>query len=151
MDTVLGIFIALGVNSTILVQLGVFIVVFILVLYIGFKPYYFAFEERQRRTSGSEKHAEQLLAQTRELEAMFQRKARELNLDIKSIYDRERLEAQKEHERLIVDAKDKAKAILDRARAKIQDEYNRAREELYREAPLVGKSMAARLLDKGSR
>jgi F0F1-type ATP synthase membrane subunit b/b' len=150
MDTVLGIFTSLGANNTIWIQLGIFLVVFLFVLNVGMKPYFKAFEERQRRTQGSEKQAEQMVAQSRELEAMFQRKARGLNLDIKSIYDKQRLEAQKEHERILLEAKDKAKAILDRARGTIQEQYNKAREELFKEAPAVGRSIAERLVNKGS-
>lgn len=151
METVLGIFTSLGANSTIVIQLGIFLVVFAFVLNVGFKPYFKAFEERQKRTQGNEKQAEQLVAQTRELEAMYQRKARNLNLDIKSIYDQERLAAQKEHERLLLEAKDKSKAIIDRARANIQEQYNRAREELFKEAPAVGRSIAEQLLSKGTK
>jgi F0F1-type ATP synthase membrane subunit b/b' len=149
METVLGIFTSLGANSTIVVQLGIFLVVFMFVLHVGAKPYFKAFEERQKRTQGNEKHAEQLVAQSRELEAMFQRKARGLNLDIKAIYDKERAEAQKEHERIIVEAKDKAKTILDKARGTILEQYNKAREELFKEAPAVGHSIAERLINKG--
>jgi F0F1-type ATP synthase membrane subunit b/b' len=125
-------------------------VVFTFVLHVGFKPYFRAFEERQKRTQGNEQQAEKLVAQAREMEAMFQRKARALNMEIKAIYDQERAAAHKEHERIIVDAKDKAKAIVDRARAKIQEEYNKAREELFKEAPAVGRSIAEQLLNKGA-
>lgn len=150
MDTVLGIFTSLGADKTIVIQLGIFLVVFLFVLNVAMKPYFKAFEERQKRTQGSEKQAEQLIAQSRELEAIFQRKARGLNLDIKSIYDKERLEAQKEHERILLEAKDKAKAIVDRARTTIQEQYNKAREELFKEAPAVGRSIADHLINKGS-
>ena len=143
-----GIFGGLGVDSTIWVQLGLFLFILTFLWKVTFEPYLAAFDERQNQTEGNQDEAEQIAAQTRELENIYQRNARGLNTDIKSVFDRRRLEAQKEHERLVVEAKDKAKGILDSARSTIESEYNRAREELLKESPAIGKSIASRLLSK---
>jgi F0F1-type ATP synthase membrane subunit b/b' len=89
-----------------------------------------------------------LTAQSRELEAAFQRKARSLNLDIKDIYDRARNEAVREQDKIATQARDKAKAYLDSARAELKDNTNRAREALIKEAPVVGQAITDRLLAK---
>ena len=138
----------LGVDYTIWYQLGLFIFVLVFLGKFTFEPYLDAFNERATMTTGNQDEAQEIAAKTRELETVYQRQARGLNTDIKSVFDKRRLEAQKEHERIVVDAKDKAKGILDTARSQIQDEYNRAREELLKESPVIGKSIAARLLSK---
>ncbi|MEK6555539.1 MAG: hypothetical protein AABZ31_09890 [Bdellovibrionota bacterium] len=148
MNSVLGIFTSLGVNSTIWIQLGIFLVAYVLFTTIVVKPYYKAFQERQSKTVGSEEAAETLTDQTRELEAAFQRKARELNLDIKDIYDQAKTEAAREQLKIQTESREKSKAQLEAARAKLKDEYNRAREELIKEAPQVGQLIKERLLAK---
>jgi F0F1-type ATP synthase membrane subunit b/b' len=148
MDTVLGIFNSLGVNSTIWIQLGIFLVAYALVYLLIAKPYYAAFLERQGKTQGNQDLADTLTAQSRELEAAFQRKARSLNLDIKDVYDKARSEATREQDKITTMAREKAKAYIDQARSELTIESNRAREALIKEAPLVGQAIADRLLAK---
>ena len=148
MDAVLGILPALGVNNTIAYQFIIFMAVLLFLWHFTFKPYFEAYNQRQSQTTGNQEEAEQIAAKTRELENIYQRQARGLNTDIKSVFDKRRLEAQKEHEKLVVEAKDKAKEILDGARSTIEGEYNRAREELLKESPTIGKSIASRLISK---
>lgn len=148
MDTVLGIFTSLGVNSTIWIQLVIFVFAYAVILNLVVKPYYNAYLERQKRTQGNQNLAETLTTQARDLEAAYQAKARELNLQIKDIYDRARSEASKEQDKINTEAREKAKAYLDSARAELKDESNRAREALIKEAPLVGQAITDRLLAK---
>ena len=135
-------------DYTIWVQLGLFLFALGFLSKVVFNPYLAAYNERQNQTTGNQDEAEQIAAKTRELETIYQRQARNLNTDIKSVFDKERLAAQKEHEKIVVEAKDKAKATLDKARTTIEGEYNRAREELLKESPTLGKSIASRLLSK---
>ncbi len=148
MSTITGILQSLGINSTLFIQLGVFLIVFAFIWALAFGPYFKAFLIREENTTGNQEEASQLIAKTRELEGVYQHKAREMNTDIKAIFDEERLAGQKQHERIMLDAKDKAKAAMDKTKAAILEQYNRAREELIKEAPALGKSIAARLLSK---
>ncbi len=148
MDTVLGIFTSLGVNSTISIQFVIFVIAYVIVLNLVVKPYYNAYLERQKRTQGNQDLAETLTAQARELEASFQRKARSLNLDIKDIYDKAKSEAVREQDKISGQAREKSKTIVDAARTQLKDETNRAREALIKEAPIVGQAIADRLLAK---
>ena len=89
-----------------------------------------------------------MAAETEKLEEQYQDQARDLNTEIKSVFDKRRQEAHKEHEQIIVAAKAKAKTTLDKARSTIEGEYNKAREELLKDSPEIGKSIASRLLSK---
>ena len=148
MDKVLGILQSLGVNSSIWTQMGIFFFVFLFLKFFVFEAYLKAYLERQNQTTGSQDEAEKVHAKARELETIYQRKARNLNAEIKAAFDQEKLKAQQEHERILIEAKDKAKSAIDGARSVIQQEYMRAREELLKETRNMGDAMASRLMTK---
>lgn len=148
MEALTGIIRDLGVDYTLFIQLPIFLVILITLWFVLFKPYFAAYEERQNQTIGSQDEADALVAKTRELEIIYQRKARGANMDVKAIFDKERIEGQQEHERILLDAKDRARVITDTSKTRVQEEYNRAREELLKESSGIGKAIASRLLSK---
>jgi F-type H+-transporting ATPase subunit b len=142
------ILISLGINQTLWVQLGVFVVVFVIVNQFVFKPYFRAFLERQAQTTGSQDQAEQILTQTRELEALYQRKMRGLAADIKEVFDRARSEAASKQEKLNSEAREQAKNTIESGRRQIEIEYNKAREELLKETDGLSRDIAGKLISK---
>jgi F-type H+-transporting ATPase subunit b len=146
MDALLNIMKALGVNETLVVQLGIFLVTFVIIRNLVFKPFYLAFEGRHKSTEGNEEQAEKIIAQALELESLYQKKARSLNADVKAIYDKARGEANLENERLLNEAKEKSRETLDKYRSQIQEEFNKAREGLIKEGPAIGATIAQKLL-----
>lgn len=148
MNAVLNIITALGIDTSLWYQLTIFIFTFVFVRQFIFAPYFKAYEGRQGQTVGYQKKAEQIFAQTRELEMHYQRKARGLTAEIQSIYDKAKSEAAKEQERIQQEASERARVALEKARSQIQEQYNRAREELIKQAPEIGAAMTAQLLSK---
>jgi F0F1-type ATP synthase membrane subunit b/b' len=148
MNAVIGIITALGINSTIWLQLGIFLFTFMFLKTVVFAPYFRAFGERQNSTQGNQEHAEKIFAQTRELETLYQRKSRSLNAEIKALYDKVRLEAAAEQEKIQAAAREKAKSVIDKAREQIQGELNRAREDLIKEAPALSRAITEKLAAK---
>lgn len=148
MESILGIFSSLGVNSTIWIQLGLFLTIYFVFNALVVKPYFNAYLIRQEKTVGSQEHANALTDQARELESAFQRKARELNQDIKEIYDQARAEALVEQNKIQNESRSAAKNKIESAREKLKDEYNRAREELLKEAAGVGQTIKERLFSR---
>ncbi len=146
MEAVTNIIKSLGVNDTIWIQLALFVFVFVILRTFVFKPFFKAHEGRHNATQGNEEAAEKMHAQTRELESLYQRKARSLNADVKAIYDKARLEANLEHEKIMGEAKEKARLALDKYRNHIQEEFNKAREDLIKEGPVLGAAIADKLL-----
>jgi len=139
---------ALGITTPLWVQLGIFLVSYIILRVLVFNPYFKAFQGRQGMTEGNQTKAEQIFAQTRELEATYQRKLRGLNADTKAIYDKARLEATKEQEKVQGEAREAARVTIDKARAQIQEQLNHAREELIKETPQISRIISDRLLPK---
>lgn len=148
MEALSGIIRSLGIDYTLFIQLPIFLVILFSLWFIVFKPYFETHLERLSQTTGNQDEAEALIAKTRELETIYQRKARGANLDIKTIFDREKLEAHQEQERLLIEAKEKSRLFIENAKTRVQEEYNRAREELLKESPSLGKAIASRLLSK---
>jgi F0F1-type ATP synthase membrane subunit b/b' len=72
MAAVSNIITALGIDSTLWMQLGIFLITYVLLRVIAFNPYFKAFEGRQGLTEGNQVKAEQIFAQTRELEALYE-------------------------------------------------------------------------------
>jgi F0F1-type ATP synthase membrane subunit b/b' len=149
MDAILNLLISLGVDTTLWFQLATFLITFVAVRQLIFVPYFQAFLGRQGQTHGFQEKAEQLFAQTRELEINYQQKARGLTAEIQSIYDKARGEALKEQERIHAEASEKARLTIERAREKIREEYNKAREELIKQAPEISTAITAQLISKG--
>lgn len=146
MAAVLNIITALGIDSSLWYQLTIFIVTFFALKQIVFVPYFAAYESRQGQTHGYHAKAEQIFAQTRELEMHYQRKARGLTAEIKAIYDNAKQDALKEHEQIHAAAAQKAREILESSRERIHSECGRVRDELAKQVPDIGQTIMAQLI-----
>lgn len=148
MDIVLGILQSLGANETVWLQLVLFLVAYIFLSKVLFKPYLEAYIERKKRTEGNQQIAERVIAETQELEHVYQKKARSLNTEHKQIYDQSRSQAIHEHSELVNKAKANAKTILEETKANIAEEIKKAKAELQSEAPAVSRSIVNQLAGK---
>lgn len=148
MTEIMGILAALKIDHTLFYQFTIFAVSFFIIRHLGFSPYVKALHAREEKTKGNQSQAEQIYVQTRELEMIYQRKARALTADIKSIYDNARAEGLTEQDRIIAEAKNRTKLSIESAREKIQEEFNKAREDLIKDAPLIGKTISEKLVGR---
>ncbi|MCB0384998.1 MAG: ATP synthase F0 subunit B, partial [Bdellovibrionales bacterium] len=118
---------ALGVNSTLGIQFIIFLVAYVFLTTLVFKPYHRAYEERVKRTEGNTDLAERILTESKDLELQFEQKARALNNETKIIFDHSRTEAMKEYDRMVSQARDRAKSIMEKTRLQIGHEFESAR------------------------
>ena len=139
---------ALGVDHTIWIQLGCFIVSYLALTELVFKPYLRAFHERERLTIGNEESAVRIIEEARNLENEYERKARSLNGEVRGVYDSHRTEALEEYDRVVQAARSKAEGLLTLARQKITAETQAARKSLSAEIPAVSLAIASRLAGK---
>jgi F-type H+-transporting ATPase subunit b len=140
--------IQLGVNETLGIQLAVFLVAFVALKYLLFEPYYAAYKERQERTLGKTELAERFVAEARDLEEKYTIKAQEANDRFREVYDKARLEAVKEYDRVVNEARAKNKAALDQNNQKIQKEMVSVRAQLSNEIAGVSQLMVQKLIGK---
>lgn len=149
MNNIVSIIHSLGINETLFVQMAIFIVVYSILKALVFKPYHRAHEKRQNATVGNTETADKLAQKAREVEARYQSKAREISDNVKAIYEKARLEATVEQDKILSLARENTQRIIEKARAHVQEETALAREALSRETPEIGAAIADRLLGPG--
>lgn len=144
----MGLISALGLDATIGYQFVIFLVTYLFLYFLVFKPYYRAFLKRTELTTGNQDVAEQLTAEAEQLKAQYETKARAINQQFKSIYDQSRLEAVREQERLIQESRKKAQELLENARGQIKAQVEMARAELQSKTPEVTNAIMSKVLGK---
>lgn len=139
---------SLGVNATLLMQLGIFLTVFVVLKYVLFSPYFKAFAARAESTVGQADLAERYLAETKTLEEEYSAKAQVANERYRSVYDETRSQAMKEYDNLVSGARNQAKTLVDEARTKVAREMEAAKGQLSKEIPEVAKMINQKLIGK---
>lgn len=148
MNAVLEILMSLGVNKTVFPQFFIFIVAFLFLKIFIFSPYLKAYEERRRRTVGSQGVALELQQEIASREAEYSREAKEINERIKKIFDEKQSQAQKESQQIISEAQSEAQRRLNEGRKDVQAAYSQAKDQLKGFVPEIGQTIKQRLLDR---
>jgi F0F1-type ATP synthase membrane subunit b/b' len=148
MNQVLDILKSLGVNETVFPQFGIFIVSFLFLKIFIFSPYLAAYEERRKRTVGSQGVALELQQEIDRREAEFSREAKEINENIKKVFDMKQTQAIKETNAILADAQQKAQERLNAGKKEVQDAYAAAKDQLKTFVPDLGQTIKQRLLDR---
>jgi F0F1-type ATP synthase membrane subunit b/b' len=139
---------AFGIDHTILIQFGIFSLAFFTLTFALFKPYTDAFEQRESRTTGGEQAAEETVKKAGELRLVYEARAREVNSEIKKIFDSYREEAHHESQKIISRARSEAQQLLDQTRQRVSLELDGARQKLHDEVPAMAQIIVAKLLAK---
>ncbi len=139
---------ALGVNETFWIHLGCFLVSYVALTQLVFKPYLRAFAEREKRTVGSEETAVRLVQEASDLHRQYEQKAKAINSQIKATFDSSRSDAQHEYDRLIDTTRGEVAALLKRSREVLSSEMQTARKAIAIDIPAVSQAIASKLAGK---
>lgn len=139
---------ALGLNSTIVPQFLVFLVAYLALTQLVFKPYLAAFEQRQQATFGNQESAEQILEEAKQIQQRYEIKAREVNAEIRSLFEAARKDSAKIQEQLVSEARAEAEQQTKTNRDKIRTGVQAAREDLKKYVPELAQAISNRLLGK---
>jgi F0F1-type ATP synthase membrane subunit b/b' len=142
---------SLGIDETIFIQMGIFLVVFVAMKTILFDAYFAAHHTRKERTVGQTEAAERYINEARELEAQYAVQAQQINEQFRTIFDKSRTDANKEYERITEAARSQAKQWMEQARAKVGRELAETRSQLTGDIPAVSQLITAKLLGKDAR
>lgn len=148
MSAILNILRSLGLNETVYPQFAIFIVLFLFLRYLVFNPYLKAYEERRRRTVGSQDVAKEILADIAVREEQYSKEAKDINARIKVIFDEKRTLASKETNAIIAEAQTVAQEKLNKGKKELNDTYSKAKEQLKTFVPELGQTIKQRLLDR---
>jgi F-type H+-transporting ATPase subunit b len=139
---------SLGINSTLWIQLGCFLISYVSFSQLVLKPYMAALSEREKRTVGNEEIAVRLVEEAADLHAEYEQKARNISAEIKGFYDEHRNNALKESDRILADAREEAGKILSQSRGQIALQIEAARRTLSAEIPAISGAIASKLAGK---
>lgn len=148
METVNGLIVSLGINPTLWTQLAIFLVTFAILNWIVFKPYYKAYEEREKRTVGSKEGTDKIMIETNRLQSQYETEARKVNDQIKQAFDLARQNALTEQNKILAEARDQAAATLKSARQSLEKEIQSARQTLKSEVTEIGAAITDKLIGK---
>lgn len=148
MDILLGVLETLKINNSIWVQLGCFLVAYLALSNLLFKPYYEAYQKRQSQTVGGEEEATSLAQEADEIREKYEAKLREVNSQTKGLFDSAKDDAIKEQLDILTNARNAAEHSAHEAQGKIQVEVDRAKSELKNEVGPVSQAIASRLVGK---
>jgi F0F1-type ATP synthase membrane subunit b/b' len=138
----------LGVNSTMWIQLGLFLFTFVLLNNLVFKSYQKALNERHDKTIGGEDLTKQLLAEAHDIQARYEKRAREVNVNIKSAYDEAMGAAYKKQSEILESTRKEAAESIKQARTKITAQVRDAQVQLQKELPAISGLIATKLMGK---
>lgn len=139
---------ALGVDATLAIHLVCFLVSYVALSHLIFKPYLSAYEEREARTVGNEEHAVRLIQEASDLQGQYEKKAKAINAQIKGAFDASRAEALKQYETLVQGAREEAQKLIEASRAHLSKEIQAAHAALSGEIPAVSSAIASKLAGK---
>jgi F0F1-type ATP synthase membrane subunit b/b' len=120
----------LGANQSAIIQFFIFAVSIAFLTVFVFNPFFKAYDIRLEKTKGVESVAKDTIEETKNLNLIFQSKARESNDKIRNIYDTERSVAQKKSEEIIKDAKADADKILTSSRTEISAQVSQSKSQV---------------------
>ncbi len=144
----MDLFVQLGVNSTLLIQLGLFLLVFAILKYFLFAPYYAAFVERRERTLGRTELAERYISEARDLEVQYGARAQQANDRFREIYDAARVKATQEYDQLVSEARAKGRNAIENSRQVLQRQIAEVKAQLSKEVAGVSQLINRQLIGK---
>ncbi len=109
----------LGANQSAIIQFFIFAIAIAFLTTFVFGPYFKAYDQRLLKTKGAENVAKDTIEETKNLNLIFQSKAREVNDKIKSVYNAESEAAKKTAEELLKTAKAESSKIIETSRQQL--------------------------------
>lgn len=124
MDMILGLIDSLGLNSTLFIQFGIFMVSFGILQYVLFKPYNKAAQERYNRTVGNEESAHQFDEEIELIQRQYREKAQATNNDVQAVFLNEEQSGKNEVNSILKTAKDKYQSNKEKLEKEAAHEYS---------------------------
>jgi F-type H+-transporting ATPase subunit b len=138
----------LGINSMLFAHMACFVLAYLALSQLVFKPYMSALKEREARTVGSEENASRVLDEAAQIQAEFETKAKQISGRIRSEYDKSRSEAMRAYDQMVATARQEATQEIEKARQQIAREMSKAQQSLVAEVPTVTATIASKMAGK---
>ena len=139
---------SLGINSTAIIQFGIFIFTFFFLRHYVFSAYHAALLKRLEKTKGGEEIANEYAEKTSELHSQYQDEARKVHHEISTIYQHHRNEAMADADKLVTLARLEAQKMIEAARVTMAQSVATAAQSLKSQTSGVALSITNKLLGK---
>jgi F0F1-type ATP synthase membrane subunit b/b' len=146
MEAALALIQSLGINSTVWIQLCLFLVTFIILNFLVFRPYFAAHFERHKRTAGAKEDTSAILATNESLQHEYERKARDVNDKSRLAFEKAKNEALQEQANILGQARESASTQVKMSRERLEKELAAARSQLTQEVREIGVIIANKLI-----
>ena len=135
-------------DSSVVWQILLFLVLWLVVSKVLFRPYMALLEEREHKTTGADDNAYSLEHEAERLRAQYEEAI--ANGTAAGNVTKEAIvqEARQQREKLLSDAREEAARILERVRLDIQSQLAQERELAIREADAIAHDMAGKILGR---
>lgn len=138
----------IDLDATLFIQLGIFLLVFILLRFLLFRPVIQLIEKRREVTTGKKEEAEKFERDSEKLQAEFDKQMAEIRAAAGAEKDRIIEQARRQERDLLVKAREDARAIVEEAKADANAQAAVAREEIRGEIDGLVSAVASRILGR---
>ncbi|MBK9293682.1 MAG: hypothetical protein IPM57_04435 [Oligoflexia bacterium] len=138
----------LGINKTIWIQLAFFIISYLAVSQLIFKPYSRNLKFRKKQTVDAAAEANKVLSHADVLAIEYEEKLKNQNEKILHLFGQLKSEGVAEEHKLLLSARQNAEKVLNQANQKITQEVALAKKELQQKLPEFSKAAASKLLGR---
>jgi F-type H+-transporting ATPase subunit b len=138
----------ISLDLSVLYQIVIFVLLWLILSKLLFRPYLNLLEERERRTAGARHDSSELEHEGARLKAEYEEKIAQARAAGNAAKDAIVQEGRQERERLLQQAREEAALTLESARREVQRQLERERALLASEVAEVGRDMVSKILGR---
>jgi F-type H+-transporting ATPase subunit b len=138
----------LGLDNSFFVELGIIFVLFLVLSNIYFKPFMKLFEARHKRTVEDKEAAERLMSQANSKLDEYKKLLAEERLNAKKDFEQALAEARKQESALLAEAREEAKKITQEAAESINRQRGQLKSQLESDVEAIAQNISERLLSR---
>jgi F-type H+-transporting ATPase subunit b len=138
------------INATFLIQLVLFLLLFVWLSQFLFAPFLRLFDERERRIVGAADEAKRYLGSADEKTALVEQKTREAQAEARKLLTDLRTEGARKEAEIIDEGRKKAQARLDEARAELFASTEEARAALKADSEKIAADIVVKILGRAA-
>lgn len=139
----------LELNHTFFIQIVNFLVFILVINWILVRPALKILDERRNRVEGNEDEAEHLRTETENIIAEYETLLKEARIEASREKDLLRVEGIERENEILKTAREETKKITDKLKREIAKESESALIEMKREADILSKDIAEKILGRG--
>lgn len=136
----------LGINQTVFVQFGLFIVLYVFLSRVYFKPFLELIIERRKRTTDDREAAFNLMKQADEKFTEYTAKLQNERLKARAEYEKIILDAKIEESKILIKAREEAKQITQATLENMASQQQQIMKQLSNDVEGLSRQIAAQLL-----